>query len=381
VTPCRGERLYARLPAIARRVAALGLPKLYAPVVAPEESGGIRFRARVSSALPWSVVVTDAAGIELARGQGTGTAVDWTWRPGSPVLAGTRWRIETPGARAAEGTLGGTATATLQLTGATASPSTISPNGDGQADTTTIAFTLTVDANVTVEVVDAAGATVAALESRRWRRAGQRSVLFDGGGLPDGAYVVRVSAQATGGRTAVVELPLGITRAIGRVTLSAPALTPNGDGNADSVSIVVPLTVPATLSVRVLRDGKWVATPFTAPVGPGEHVATWDGTKRLGMAADGTYTLSVEAVHDLGTARVELPLLVDATPPLVQVVSDAPPRLRVSEPATLVLRVNGARRTLRVTAAGVVRIPRIERLRTLSGTATDAAGNRTAVGR
>ena len=143
----------------------------------------------------------------------------------------------------------------------------------------------------------------------------------------------------------------------------------------------MPLTVPATLTVRILRDGKWVATPFSAPVGPGDHVATWDGTKRLGKAADGTYTVAVEAVDGLGTARVELPLLVDGTAPVVQVVSDAPPRLRVSEPATLVLRVTGARRTLYVAAAGVVRIPRIERLRTLGGSATDAAGNRTLVRR
>jgi len=381
LTTCPGERLDARLGDIARRVAALGLPKLYAPLVAADESGGIRFRARVSSALPWSVVVTDAAGTELARGQGTGAAVDWTWRPVAPVLAGTRWRIETSGATSAEGTLGGTATATLQLTAASASPATISPNADGQADTATIAFTLTVDANVTVSVIDAAGATVAELESRRWRRAGQRSLAFDGGGLPDGAYLVRVAAQATGGRTATVDVPIVITRAIGRVALSAPALTPNGDGNGDIVSIVVPLTVPATLSVRILRDGKWVATPFSAPVGAGEQVATWDGTKRLGKAADGTYTVSVEAVDGLGAARVELPLLVDATPPSVQVVSESPPRLRVSEAATLVLRVNGARRTLRVAAAGVVRIPGIERVRTLTGTATDAAGNRTVVRR
>ena len=297
------------------------------------------------------------------------------------MLAGTRWRIETPGATAAEGTLGGTATATLQLTAATASPDTISPNGDGQADTTTIAFTLTVDANVTVSVIDAAGAAVAELESRRWRRAGQRFVGWDGGSLPDGAYAIRVSAQATGGRTAVVEVPVAVTRAIGRVALSGPAITPNGDGSADSVSIVVPLTVPATLSIRILRDGKWVATPFSAPVGPGEHVASWDGTKRLGKAADGAYTVSVEAMDGLGTARVELPLLVDATAPVVQVVSDSPPRLRVSERATLVLRANGARRTLAVAAAGVVRIPRIERLRSLTGTATDAAGNRTVVRR
>ena len=81
LTTCPGERLYAQLPTIARRVAALGLPKLYAPSVAPDESGGIRFTARLSSALPWSVVVTDAAGVELGRGEGTGSTVDWTWLP------------------------------------------------------------------------------------------------------------------------------------------------------------------------------------------------------------------------------------------------------------------------------------------------------------
>jgi hypothetical protein len=381
LTTCPGERLYARLPEIARRVAASGLPKLYAPTVAGDESGGFRFRARVSSALPWSVVVTDAAGVELARGDGSGTAIDWTWRPVTPVLAGTRWRIDTAGATPAEGALGGTATAALQLTGATASPATITPNGDGQADATTIVFTLTVDANVTVSVIDATGAAVAELESRRWRRAGQRSVAFDGGGLPDGSYLVRILAQATGGRTATVEIPLLVTRALGRIALSAPALTPNGDGTNDTVSIVVPLTVSATLTVRILRNGKWVATPFSAVVAAGEHVVSWDGTKRLGKAADGTYAVSVEAADGVGTARVELPLLVDATSPLVQIVSYAPPRLRVSEPATLLLRVNGARRTLRVAAPGVVRIPRIERLRTLTGTAVDAAGNRTRVRR
>ena len=71
-------------------------------------------------------------------------------------------------------------------------------------------------------MIDAAGATVAELESRRWRRAGQRSLAFDGGALPDGAYLVRVAAQATGGRTATVDVPVVITRAIGRVALLDP---------------------------------------------------------------------------------------------------------------------------------------------------------------
>jgi uncharacterized protein with LGFP repeats len=377
-TTCPGERLFAQLGDIARRVAALGLPKLYAPSVTADESGGSRFRARVSSALPWSVVVTDAAGRDLARGSGTGTAVDWTWRPSAAITPGTRWRIESAGATPVTGTLGATApvTTTLQLNALTVSPATITPNGDGQADTTTIAFTPTVDANVGVVVVDSAGTTVAEVESPRWRRAGPRSVTFDGAGLPDGLYSVRVTAQATGGRTAAGELAVRISRTIGSVRLSSPFLTPNADGMTDTVAVVVPLTAPAYTAIRVKRDGRLVATLFEGTAEPGELTASWDGLKRLGRALDGTYAVEVEATDPLGAAVVDVPLVVDTRAPTVRVVSPAPPRLRVSEPATLVLTVNGARRRMQLTAPGVVRIPRIERLRTLVGTVTDAAGNR-----
>ena len=72
LTTCPGQRLYDLIPTIAHRVAALGLPKLYAPSVATDESGGTRFTARLSSALPWTVTVTDASGGELGRGEGNG---------------------------------------------------------------------------------------------------------------------------------------------------------------------------------------------------------------------------------------------------------------------------------------------------------------------
>ena len=380
LTTCPGERLYAQLPALAKRVAALGLPKIYAPAAAADEAGGTRLTAKLSSALPWSAVVLDAAGVELGRGQGTGVRVDWTWLPQGPIAAGTRWRIQTRGATPAEGTFTATApaaSAALQLTGATASPATISPNGDGQADTTTIGFTLTANANVTVSLLDANGAAVAELEPRTWRRAGSRTVVFDGAGLPDGSYVVQVSARGTGGREATIDVPVTITRLLGRVALSAAALTPNGDGRDDQLSLTVPLSAPATLTVRVLRDGRWVATPAAAPFEAGDQVVTWDGTKRLGRAGDGSYVAAVEAVSADGTstARVELPFLLDGTAPVVRVVSAVPPRLRVSEAATLVVRANGARRVLRVDGPATVRIPRIERLRTLVVHARDAAGN------
>ena len=90
-------------------------------------------------------------------------------------------------------------------------------------------------------------------------------------------------------------------------------------------------------------------------------------------AVEGT---DVEATDAVGTSSVELPFTLDRTAPVVRIVSRSPPVLRVSEPATLALRVNGARRTMRVTGHGAVRVPRIRALRTLVVVARDAAGNR-----
>ncbi len=88
-----------------------------------------------------------------------------------------------------------------------------------------------------------------------------------------------------------------------------------------------------------------------------------------------------EATDAVGTSSVELPFTLDRTAPVVRIVTSSPPVLRVSEPATLALRVNGARRAMRVSASGTVRIPRIAELRTLVVVARDAAGNRTVLRR
>jgi hypothetical protein len=152
-------------------------------------------------------------------------------------------------------------------------------------------------------------------------------------------------------------------------------MTPNGDGRGDALAITVPLTAPATVTVKILREGRWVATPFVGAVEPGERVVTWDGRKRLGKARDGSYVVAVEASDGVATAKAEVPFLLDATAPTVRVVSVEPPRVWVSEAATLRIHANGARRTIRAAAPGTHRIARIERLRTLVVIARDAAGN------
>jgi len=376
LTECPGQRLYAMLPAIAKRVAALGLPKLYAPLAAPDEGGGVRFTARLSSALAWRVTVTDPAGVELGSGAGTSTSVDWTWRPPGPIPSGARWRIDAPGATPAVGTLGTQATTALQIAATSAEAVTLTPNGDGQGDTAEVGFTLTADANVGADVVDATGAIVAQAAPLRWRRAGERTITVTGQSLADGAYTLTLTAKAAGGRVAAVEVPLLVTRTLGRVSLDAVTFTPNGDGRSDTLTITVPLAAPASLTVRILRDGKWIATPLAGSFDAGTQIATWDGTKRIGRARDGAYVVSVESVDQVGTARVELPVALDRTAPVVRVVSTSPAVLRVSEPSDLAVRANGALRRITVSKAGDVRLRGIASLRTLVVVARDEAGNR-----
>ena len=226
LTTCPGERLYARLGDIARRVAALGLPKLYAPLVAADESGGIRFRARVSSAL---AVVGRRDRRRRARSspaaRAPGQPSTGRGDPPAPVLAGTRWRIETPGATSAEGTLGGTT--------ATADPAARPPRRPrrrrsrrtptGRRTRRRSPSRSPSTRTSPCRSIDAAGATVAELESRRWRRAGQRSLAFDGGALARRRLPrPRRGAGDRRARRRPSTIPVVITRAIGRVALSSP---------------------------------------------------------------------------------------------------------------------------------------------------------------
>src|SRR5438067_12164159 len=78
-TRCPGNSVYAQLPSIARQVAATGLPKIYSPIVIGGLGGNVRFTARLSSDVPWTVTVRNALGELIASGTGRSHLVDWTW--------------------------------------------------------------------------------------------------------------------------------------------------------------------------------------------------------------------------------------------------------------------------------------------------------------
>ena len=173
-TSCPGGALYARLPTLAGQVGALGLPKLYEPRVTGAVGRTVRIRARLSASLPWRVAITDGAGLEVASGAGVGAAVDWSWDATLAPKGAYRWRIDGgPNVLGASGVLGGTmAPSPLALTNVAAQPEAISPNADGQADTTTLSYTLSAPATVSISVLDTVGSDLGYLVKPVRKQAG-----------------------------------------------------------------------------------------------------------------------------------------------------------------------------------------------------------------
>ncbi len=379
-TVCPGDALYSRLGELATRTAATGAPKVYAPTVEGTVGGTVRFRARLSEALPWTVVVKPTGGREVARGTGSSRTVDWTWDSAGLPLREYQWEI-TAGSggrstRPVSGTIGAPAEGlALEFLGASADPETITPNGDGQSDVSTVTFTLSAPATVAATVVDETDVELVELASARWRRAGTHTLEFDGAGLPDGRYAVRLVARSAIGDEAEARVPVSVSRTLEAASVTPTVFSPNGDGRADRVAVRFRLTQEAAVTVRVFRDDRWVATPFTGTLAAGQRMVRWDGTKRKGRLRDGPYTAALEVTDAVSTIRSAFEFASDTTPPRVRLLSRTPPRLSVSEPATLVINVNGSRRRLQVAEAGSVAVAGVKTVRTLRVTGRDSAGN------
>lgn len=374
-TDCPGNALYSLLTPLAGDVSRIGLPKLYAPTVAGAVPGTVRFRARLSSALPWTVDVYDAAGGTLASSSGLGANVDWSWDatlvpPGSYSYAIRSDDTVTP----ALGTIGGASEVELAVAGLAADPETVSPNGDEIADQTTITYTLTAPANVTAIVRDDLGAEVMRIP-RAWRRAAEHAIRFDPSVLTDGVFHVEISASGAGGRQATASTQIAVTRTLGGVQVARTAFSPNADGRADRIAFRFELAGPAEVRLRILKDGKWVATPFTGPLGKGVRSVEWDGTKRVGKLIDGSYEAVVEATDAFATAAIAVPFAADTRQPKLRIVKRFPLDVWVSEPAKLTLRFGTRNVLLDAVAAGEVRVPNAPRIGLVRAVAWDSAGN------
>ena len=367
---CPGTNAYRLLPAIAKRVSRTGLPKIYAPTVAGALGGSIRFQARVSGALPWSVTVTDRLGKTVASGSGTGPLVDWRWNSLVAGMGVFTWTIATPGALAATGTIGVGRPAPpppLSLTNLATVPAVL----DGDA---TVTFTLGADAAVTARVEDATGATVASLLDEK-RTAGQNSFVWPASSLADGRYRLLVTAKA--GATSITKTDdVIVDRTLTGLAASPPAISPNGDGVGDSTTFSFALvgTTPVRLDIEQ-AGGLVVATPLQGELAAGGHTVGWDGSSAGALLPDGRYTAVVTVTDALGDVQYPLPFTIDTKPPTLALVDPARLSFTLDEPATVTVLVNGRTRIVASEQKGPFTIPYAGSVFSLTAEAQDAAGN------
>jgi hypothetical protein len=378
-TSCPGNSVYAQLPSITRQIASTGLPKIYSPIVIGGVGGTVRFTARLSSAVPWTVTVVDSLNRTVATGTGTSTSIDWTWdatltAPGAYRYTIAAGGLGTAAARPVTGTIG-TTLPTVAVSQLRVDPSVISPNGDGVGDTARILYFLSASAPITLTLSDAAGHQLATLFSGIVDQ-GAHSFAWNPIGIPDGKYSITITAGSPTGKRVTAKTTFYVDRTLAKPKLSAPALSPNGDGLFDSTAVSFQLNAAATVRVELWRAQKLVGTLLAQTLGVGPGQVVWDGTVGGKRVADGSYDLMLKAKDSVTTVTQKLPVVVDTTAPRLRLVSRARMQFWTNEPATLTATW-GTRRVTKRVKAGYFSVPSMRGAKHFSVTATDAVGNKT----
>jgi flagellar hook assembly protein FlgD len=375
-TSCPGNNVYAQLPSIARQVAATGLPKIYSPIVFGGLGGNVRFTARLSGSVPWTVEVEDALGHVVASGSGTSRAVDFTWDASLAPRGSYTYTISASSgaaqARPVVGTIG-QALPQLSVSQLRVQPGVVTPNGDGYGDTATIAYVLGATAQLTVTLADGAGNQIAPLFTGTMTQ-GAHAFTWRDISIPDGRYEITVTAVAASGKAVSRTASFYVDRTLGRVTTDNAAISPNGDGRDDAATVTFQLAAAVPTRVEIWRAGKRLATLLdqTLPAGPEQLV--WDGKLGARVAADGTYDVVVSATDALTTVTQRVSVTVDRTAPRLRLVSAARMQFWISEPARVTARFGKAVVT-RDVRRGYFSYPKFRRARHFVLSATDAVGN------
>ena len=366
-TSCPGSSLYSQLPSFRTDVSKTGLPKLYAPAVVGSLGGPVRFSARLSNAVAWTVTVRDDAGATVASGTGTGTKVDWTWDATAATEQHYAWSITAAQMRPATGSIG-SAPVPLSLQKLKLAPAIVSPNGDGRGDEAKVSYVLSAAATVTANVTDALDQPVATVFEGT-RAAGKQELTWSPDAIPDGWYRLTLTAVA-GTKQVQTSTRFWIDRTLAATT-AAPAFSPQLKPLALSFTLVN----PAHVRVRVLHGPAVAATLLESDLGPGPQRLSWDGS---GLP-DGRYVVEVAATDSLLTVIQRVAVQIDRRAPTLRLVSLRSAIFRVSEPGTLVVAVNGRWRKLTVRKAGLVRVPHRGTVRGLTAFELDKAGNKSRV--
>ena len=382
LTECPGTALWNQLPKIAATTLATGGPKIFEPKALGALGGPIRFTARLSASLSWTVEVRDAAGAVLATGTGTGASVDWTWDSSGEPVALYRYTISAGAdVRAASGTVG---EPPLSVSSFGVSPKVFTPNGDKVADRAAVTIGVSKPALLALWLENAAGAKVAQITTAKALAAGRTTISWagrDGSGkaVPDGVYTL--AAQATAGPEHLTRrVKLTLDRTLAGLTAAPTPLSPNGDGRREQATVAFTLERAAAVTVKVYSGSKAVGTLLSGRKTAGKVTLAWDGRLAGAPLRDGVYRIRVDATAGFGVRALSVPLVLDRRAPTLKILAarrerrGTRVRFQLNEPADVVLTMGPVK--LRFHAgAGVTSVWRRVRPASVSASAKDAAEN------
>ena len=137
--------------------------------------------------------------------------------------------------------------------------------------------------------------------------------------------LLAILAVAAVGTTLVLLFPMDWVRTP-NVTVSAEhrAISPNGDGNLDTLPVVYSLSTDATVTVEVLDESRSpVRTLIQEELqASGQHTVVWDGLDRLGQVLpDGRYHFRVAAQATVQKSSSTAQVDIDTQPPIIRLAN------------------------------------------------------------
>jgi flagellar hook assembly protein FlgD len=236
-----------------------------------------------------------------------------------------------------------------RIESASIAPDPFSPNGDGHDDVATLAFVPGESGTARVSVVAADGDVLRRVTGWNAVTTSSSKVKWDGrisstSGLkaaPEGDAILLLELRDGAGNLADVKRRVTVDRTLALISVSRKALSPNGDGFYDTVTLSFKLTRGADVTAAVTHSGSTVRTMRLGGLAKGARSVTWDGKLGGGgTATSGAYALKLTADGALGVTSAAQPLTVDLSRP--RVTSPAKASVRYGKTAKIAYTVRDA---------------------------------------
>ena len=264
--------------------------------------------------------IDGVAGPALRSGNTTNKIVAYAWdgkdAAGRAVRDGTYritvWVADASDNRASVGKLVTVDSRAAVITAA-ASPGSISPNGDGRSDRTTLSWTADERVSGRARLFSSDNTTV-----RRWTIAGATagSWVWDGRNsagttVADGRYTLRIVGLDPAGNQTTRDQAVRVDRTIRSLTWARPAFTPRA-GQTDRLTFV--LRRKATVTVAIYTGSTVVRRIWTGrALAAGTYGWTWNGKTAAGaFVKPGTYRVVVQATSWIGPSSLARSVTVRA---------------------------------------------------------------------